>query len=232
MKAQLGPNPRNEDMLRVFGYGTPHLGRASESAANAAVLIAQDNLKPFQDDKLFEMRWYPLPWPLEALRQLGAAEVKLRITLSYFIEPNPARRGYKSKYAYASHGLRFDVKRPEESQQQFLGRLNKLAQTDETVVDPPGDERWTLKRNLRSKGSLHCDWLSETGARMAERGQIAIFPTSGWWKERPKLGRHTQSIRYSLVVSLETEAQGVDLYAAIANKINIRVPVPIQRRPT
>jgi hypothetical protein len=30
----------------------------------------------------------------------------MRVTLSYFIEPNPSSRG-RSKYSYESHGLRF-----------------------------------------------------------------------------------------------------------------------------
>ena len=38
----------------------------------------------------------------------------MRVTLSYFIEPNPSQRG-NSRYRYQSHGLRFDVKRPTET---------------------------------------------------------------------------------------------------------------------
>jgi len=39
------------------------------------------------------MHLHDLPWPTEQLQALGGAQVTLRITLSYFIEPNPGERG-------------------------------------------------------------------------------------------------------------------------------------------
>src|SRR5256885_8145814 len=33
--------------------------------------------------------------------------VEMRVTLSFFVEPNPSRRGWQSKFRYQSHGLRF-----------------------------------------------------------------------------------------------------------------------------
>ncbi len=35
------------------------------------------------------MRLHRLPWPKEVLEQLGGLEVRMRVTLSYFIEPSP-----------------------------------------------------------------------------------------------------------------------------------------------
>ena len=58
------------------------------------------------------LRLHKLPWPQEQLRDLFGADVRLRVTLSYFVEPNPSSRGWQGRYRYASHGLRFDVKRP------------------------------------------------------------------------------------------------------------------------
>ncbi len=56
--------------------------------------------KSRSDPKLNEMQLYQLPWPIEVLQQLQPElEVKLRITLSYFIEPNPGRRGYRRRYS-------------------------------------------------------------------------------------------------------------------------------------
>lgn len=39
-----------------------------------------------------DMNLHALPWPREELLALGAEQVELRVTLSYFVEPNPARR--------------------------------------------------------------------------------------------------------------------------------------------
>ena len=67
---------------------------------------------------LRDMHLHNLPWPRDVLEDMGETQVEMRVTLSYFIEPNPSRRGH-SRYRYESHGLRFDVKRPLESIDNF-----------------------------------------------------------------------------------------------------------------
>jgi hypothetical protein len=51
---------------------------------------------------------------------------------------------------------------------------------------------------------------------------IAIFPVTGWWRERPHLGYANKQARYSLIVSLETPEE--DIYTPIANQIGIVIP--------
>lgn len=77
-----------------------------------------------------EIHFHSLPWPTNALVELGGTEVRLRVTLSYFVEPNPGSRGWVRRYAYASHGLRFDVRRATESNDDFRKRLNALARAE------------------------------------------------------------------------------------------------------
>ena len=98
-------------VLRRFGHGVPDLERARRSARNAATLIVQGVIKPYREKRLRELKVHPLPWPKRTLDALGEIDVKMRVTLSYFVEPNPARRGWRSRYRYASHLLRFDVMR-------------------------------------------------------------------------------------------------------------------------
>jgi hypothetical protein len=43
---------------------------------------------------------FELRWPHDVLAELGATLVRLRITLSYFIEPNLGRRGWKKRHRY------------------------------------------------------------------------------------------------------------------------------------
>ena len=63
------------------------------------------------------MGLHALPWPVQQLEALGEAIVEMRVTLSYFIEPKPGRRGgfARIQHRYQSCGLRFEVKRPQES---------------------------------------------------------------------------------------------------------------------
>jgi hypothetical protein len=176
------------------------------------------------------MALFPLPWPVEALNEMGARDVTLRVTLSHFIEPNPARRGYRNSYNYASCGLRFAVKRPEENEALFLKRINQLAREEDEELDFPDDPDWVLKAQSQAKGSLHSDWITQSATSIAARASMAVYPVGGCWKERRKLKRHENSQRFSLIVSLETPAEGVDLYAAIASKIKTKVPVTIETK--
>jgi hypothetical protein len=179
------------------------------------------------EPKLRDMHLHTLPWPQEALLSLGETPVEMRVTLSYFIEPNPGivERGAGGRYRYESHGLRFDAKRPEEPLKDFRARINQRARDEEEGSYSGGgsDPGWRLGTNLRHLGSLHSDAWTGTAAALAERGILAVYPVTGWWKTRKKLERYDKKARYALVVSIRTPETGVDLYNAIENLIAIPV---------
>ncbi len=78
-------------LFRRYGMGVPNFRRATRSASDALTLIAEDVIHPFDGNgHTREMHLRALPWPTDELASLGDVEVRLRITLSYFIEPNPA----------------------------------------------------------------------------------------------------------------------------------------------
>ena len=95
-------------MLHRYGFGQPSLSRALRSANDALTLVTQTVIHPYAAGKTREMHLHRMPWPTEVLRELADQDVRLRVTLSYFVEPNPARRGWRARHRYASHGLRFD----------------------------------------------------------------------------------------------------------------------------
>jgi hypothetical protein len=213
---------------RRYGMGVPDLTRATRSAADALTLVVQDTIHPFQDGTMREMHVHDLPWPIDVLADLGAAEVRLRVTLSYFIEPNPGRRGWQRRYSYASHGLRFDVRRPTESTDDFRKRLNQLALAEEERRPTnPADVGWTLGPTLRTTGSLHTDLWEGSAADLARRGALAIYPVTGWWKENPKRDRSSAGARYALVVSIETPEQDVDVWTPVAQEIGIPITIEV-----
>lgn len=225
-----------ENLLRYCGYGVPDLDRALWSARNDLTLMAQDSLQPFdkRDNRVVtrDLHLHDIPWPTELLADLGNTPVKMRVTLSYFIEPNPARRGWGRKYSYASHGLRFEVKRPLESLGNFRQRINKAARDEETGRQgaiSPSDSNWTLGKNLRKIGSIHSDTWSGTAVELSQRGHIAVFPVMGWWKSIPRHERWANQARYSLVVTIKTPETGIDLYTPVANMIRTPVAIKIER---
>jgi len=225
MKARFNPlNDNKENLLRYCGFGAPDFMKALRSAANSLTLIAQDELQPF--DKIngryqtFDMHLHSIPWPEDVLQGLGETDVDMKVTLSYFIEPNPASRGWTKKFNYASCGLRFEVKRPLESVAHFMQRINKAARDEEYSRTTGGSSsNWFLGTNLRSKGSLHSDHWSGTASELSQCGYVAVYPVTGWWKERHQLGRWNRKARYSLIVSISTPRIDVDLYTPIINQI-------------
>ena len=214
--------------MRRYGMGVPNLGRALRSANDALTLVVQEALRPFSDGKMSEMHLHDLPWPKQALEELGQTSVHLRVTLSYFVEPNPGRRGWQRRHRYSSHGLRFDVKEATETNDEFRKRLNQRAlEEDEDKPTIGAAAQWFLGEQTRNKGSIHSDLLVGTAADVAERGVIGIYPVSGWWKDQPKRDRSRLGARYALVVSIETEAEGVDIWTPVAQQIGVPIEVAV-----
>lgn len=236
----LDPRKRKEDyarLIRHVGYGVPNLDSALWSLSNSLTLIVQDSLQPFQREGSNEptardMHLHRLPWPKAALQDLGETPVEMRVTLSYFIEPNPGvvERGVKGRYRYESHGLRFEVKRPVETEQQFRMRINQRAREEEEgsyQAAGGSDSNWRLGLRLRHMGSLHSDIWTGSAVELAERGVLAIYPALGWWKTAKKLERYNNQARYALVVTIKAPEATVDLYNVVAQEISNQVAIEI-----
>jgi hypothetical protein len=220
-------------LLRRYGWGVPTEERVLSSAVSSVTLMLQDEFLPFERGSsgltMRAFRLHELPWPREQLRDLFGANVRLRVTLSYFVEPNPSSKGWQGRYRYASHGLRFDVKRPTETQEDFQRRLGNAAAREEGEDTPQpetsADDRWYIGSRLRNSGSLHADIWTGTGAELADSGYIGITPVGGWWKDNNRKDRAELPVRYALLVSLRTEAIETDIYTPIATQIGIPVEI-------
>jgi hypothetical protein len=220
-------------LLRRYGWGVPTEERVLSSAASSVTLMLQDEFLPFESGSsglaMRAFRFHELPWPRDRLRDLFGANVRLRVTLSYFVEPNPSSKGWQGRYRYASHGLRFDVKRPTETLEDFRRRLSNAAAREEggDAVQPEtgADDRWYIGSRLRNSGSLHADIWTGTGAELADSGYIGITPVGGWWKENNRKDRADLPVRYALLVSLRTEEVTTDIYTPIATQIGIPVAI-------
>ena len=228
LRPQGRPTQKNfVDLIRHCGWGVPNIERALWSAANSLTLIVEDSVHPYKKDgsiKSRDMNLHALPWPKDELEALGAMLVEMHVTLSYFIEPNPSARGAVSKYHYASHRLRFDVRRPLETTDDFIARINAaVAQEENGEQANPKDPAWVLGDKQRHKGSLHQDIWKGAAADLANRGYLAVYPAAGWWRTRPKLERYNLPAHYSLIISIRTPETETDLYNAVVQKIAVPV---------
>lgn len=219
------------DLLRTCGYGVADLDRAIRCLNSRLTMVCEGELRPFKKKAgggygSNEIKFYELPWPKEALEQLGHARVTMRVTLSYFIEPSPGEVGWNRPSGYASHGLRFDLNNPNETKPEFVIRKNKEARSEE---DQPGSasasQFWMLGQQLRDVGSIHSDEWSGSAADLASSNFIAVYPTIGWWRERPHLNQWDKPARYSLIVSIQTPPTELDIYAEVQNLISVQVPI-------
>jgi len=240
-----------EKRLRHCGWGEPDLDRALHSSADSLTLIVQGVLQPFRKKPkskikgkatggnvtACDMNLHKLPWPTASLRQLFDQNVELRVTLSYFVEPNPGQRGRSNRFSYQSFGLRFAVQKKLESLNDFRRRFNKIAIDDdqnasnyplESINDDDSD--WLLGPKKRFRGSLHHDRLTSGAAELAARAHIAVFPVGGWWKNRESLNRFDRKARYSLVVSIKTPetAIEIDLCAEVEQLLAVSIAVEIE----
>ncbi|MCW4001537.1 MAG: S8 family peptidase [Candidatus Bathyarchaeota archaeon] len=236
MNVQPGNRTSFRNLLKVFGFGIPQIDRALYSQESALTFIAQENIQPFNykagsssQAETNEIHFFNLPWPGDLLLGMDQIPVKLRITLSYFIEPGAGEIGWKDKYRYQSHGLRFDINNSDETEELFRKRINIAAREEnEEISTYSGSSRWVIGKDNRSNGSIHSDFIELTAAELATCNHIAVYPVIGWWRERKHLGKVENRTRYSLIISLDTPAQDVPLYTAVKNLIEI----PIEIRTT
>jgi hypothetical protein len=213
-------------MLQTCGYGIVSQERALHSVRDGVTVLVQSTLQPYKVErsrgKMNRLRLFELPWPQNDLLALGEQTVHLKVTLSYFIEPSPGKRGWEKKYRYASHGLRFALRRWDESSQDFNQRINHaLLEDTEEIPGANQDTGWMLGSKLQTFGSVHSDTWTGTAAELATRNILAVYPVIGWWRERLKLQRALTNARFALVFSLEALGVDLDLYELLQNQIDV-----------
>lgn len=259
MLAKRLPEPHTKEQLtnliRMCGYGVPDLEKAIYSANNALTLIAEKEFQvydykrdangviprlirtqEFKNDKVCQILMIPMPWPAELFQsnELRDKEIKVKITLSYFVDSNPSSRGYGRKFSYQSHNLRFDLQMPTETEAEFMNRINANIKEESDERDDaarrPRDDRWTFgkKSPMRTSGSIHQDVLTTSGAELANMKNIAIYSVGGWWRDSKKIRPENTKTRFSLIVSIDAGNIDVDLYTPIKNIIQIENVVEVR----
>jgi hypothetical protein len=167
------------------------------------------------------VKLYRLPIP-ESLLVDSDPDVELRVTLSYFAEPNKFGRS-------TFHGLdlKWDMQGPQESDDEFLQRINVLKRPKgpdgkPVKVTTKKSFDWDIGIQLRSRGTVQSDrWRGKMSALAGDK-LIAIVPVLGWWDQRRNL--KTQDMRFSLTVSVF----GPGVYAAIKPRVEAEALVPVE----
>ncbi|MBR0736958.1 S8 family peptidase [Bradyrhizobium liaoningense] len=209
-----------------FGWGVPSVERLFNSASNALTLVFEDDLQPYErklkdgkekEIRLREMKYFKLPWPKETLQELKNTEVRMRCTLSYFVDPDPHAVSRDRTDRYHSHRLKFDVKRYGEDDARAQRRSNRLA--DESETEAGTNEGWLSAQ--RPLGTILQDEWTGKAYQLAERDGISVLPVRGWWGDMMSTHNWKRSVRFSLIVSVETpETAGKDFVAEVAKLVS------------
>jgi len=227
------------DRLLACGYGVPDERMACECSRDLATVIIEDAMqnavmeetpkkkspvrpttKATETIVRRKVKLYRLPIPHELLDR-SDEDVELRVTLSYFAEPNRfGRRTF--------HGLdlKWDMQGPQETETQFIERVNLLMRP----VSSDGRRKRAVKTNgfiwqmgiqARSRGTVQSDrWRGKMSSLIGDK-LIAIIPVLGWWDQRKNL--RDLAMNFSLVVSV----RGPGVYAAIKPRVEIPVETEV-----
>jgi hypothetical protein len=228
------------DRVLACGYGVPNERVASECAQERATIVIEDVMpnavveeepkkrapkrataKTTEPKLRRKLKLFRLPIPNELLGDEDL-DVELRVTLSYFMEPNKFGRT-------VFHGLdlKWDMQGPQESENEFLQRINVLkrpkgADGKRQKVVATKSFPWQLGVQLRSHGTVQSDrWQGNMSALVGDK-LIAIIPVFGWWDQRRYLKE--QGMRFSLIVSVF----GPGVYAAIKPRLELPIEPNIQ----
>ena len=222
-----GSKGDKQQILREVGYGVPDLERATLSARNDFTLIAEAEIQPFavgvdgRSGVFNEMHFFDLPWPRAALEQLENEVVTMKVTLSYFIEPNLTGKAATRPETYRSFGLRFAMKKRNETMAVFRARVNAAQAKNDSDAETETNY-WLLGSRAIQAGSLHCDLWRGHAVDLAGHDAVAVYPVGGWWKTHVGQRRITDRGRYALVISISAQGQAVDLYFEVANLVQVK----------
>jgi hypothetical protein len=226
-----------DERLAICGLGVPDPNLAMACASDRATVIFESEMPntvptdvPRKDmakgsrgnateRKLKRVvKFFRLPVPEDLLLRHPDQNVELRVTLSYFPEPNTFRRS-------VSRGLdlKWDMQGPSETWTIFDKRVNKLARGEKPGKSSSKSFPWTLGITRRSRGSVQSDNWTGPASFLAGDKHIAVVPVLGWWDRRADLRELTMP--FSLVVTVR--AAGLDIYQTVRASVEAAVEVTV-----
>ena len=162
--------PNLDERLALCGYGVPDSEFARSCATERATVLVEDAMPNALEESVPRKvppklsttpatqiayrriaKFFSLPIP-DRLHELDDQEIELRVTLSYFPEPNiERRRGYNGL------DLKWDMQGPNESEVEFRQRINRLARTAGKKATWSGSFPWEVGIERRSRGTVQSD---------------------------------------------------------------------------
>jgi hypothetical protein len=239
--AMIDQFPNVDERLAICGHGLPLLSKALSCVRERATVIVEDSM-PNAEEVLAKRKpkkaakrpragagektvvtykrvakLFRMPLPEEVLLE-STEEVELRVTLSYFAEPNTFAR-----YLQRGLDLRWEMQGPTETEAMFLGRINSLARGAKGAPALPKGKRfeWDLGIRRRGRGTIQTDRWRGPASLIAGSKFVAVYPVLGWWDRRSE--RKIASMPFSLIVTVQ--GTGLKLYHPIETALAIDLEI-------
>ena len=222
------PKEAHQILLRLCGYGVPQPDKALSSNAHCMVFVTEDEFSWTRDDRNTSGR-YPAKVsffsirfePDDLFRLPPATQVRVSVTLVY--NP-PVRKTQRRRYQAVD--MRWDLKRPEETSEDFQARW--MAETEGDEDDERDDSRpplrpwpWQLKSVINPggrvrRGSLIRDWFDVFVHELPDTLEIVTLAMVAPWRKPPE----PLTQRFALVVSIEALDHKLPIYDTVRVQIN------------
>ena len=218
-----------QTLLRLSGYGVPQTDKALSANAHCMVFVTEDKFSWVADDRNSSGR-YPAKVsffsvrlePDDLFRLPPATQVRVSVTLAY----NPAVRKTQRR-RYQAVDMRWELKRREESSEDFYARWMREAEGSEDEEQEESDGLrprpwpWQLKPVLNPggrvrRGSLIRDWFDTFVQDLPHTLEIVTLAMVAPWRKPPD----PLSQNFALVVSIESLDQAVPIYDTVRVQTN------------
>ena len=122
------------------------------------------------------------------------------------------------------------MKRSDESITAFNERINLKARDESFIqMGTKPESGWFFGADQqKAAGSLHTDIWQGTATELANKEAIAVYPVSGWWKNKPNMDQSNNGVHYSLVASIESAEVDVDLWTPVKQIVEQQIQPPVE----
>ncbi len=239
LKEQFNPNNNAEGknkLLSACGYGVPDIDYAMNSTPKRATIIIEDEIVNKNSSGDRQIKIFKLPIPEDVMTTDLNAKANLKVTLSYFAEPNEPEREKRNKYRGLD--LEWDFQGPTENDDIFNIRINDVFrkkfnegkdEEDKFKSSDSSQFTWKIGKQRRNRGTVQSDELESLVSLSEIVGAkgVAVYPRLGWWDNKRDF--ENKSMKFSLIITVEVFSEkDIDIYTPIKNAVDIPIEQKVE----
>lgn len=209
------------EAIRNFGYGLPHLGRATQNSERRVTLIDSG----FVAAK--KAKVYSVSVPNQMRGPAQEFDVLVEVTLAFTAKPRRTRRRTQ---AYLSTWVSWVSSKLGESYEHFCQAVIQNLTNEAIAEEDQQTFPWIIRERpdhgilglRRQDSTLQKSWCILKAYQLPEELSIAVVGHKGWDKDI------TEEVPYSIAVSFEALNANINVYEMIRVENEIQVELEVQ----